>query len=945
MAADGFSLSKSDLLPASHKEASRAETLGGFLINSVHNSLSSDAALSSDELKARTQHSEQLAHVAADTIAMLPGLRASVAGLVRATALLELSGDASAKAWSFARDFAQGVAFNKVSASCLPDGVIGQRVVQRFGGGLLGETAGFALAGSGISLVSSGFRSQTWLDEEKNFSLTHGASEMFKAGTLGALLGVPGGLLASRISKAGLAWGAEGRISHGSALAISGLGAGYFSGAVLGGLQSGMNGGDLKTVLDGMGEGGLAGALSGSIGLAAMARLQIAKSSAGSGNLESESQVFAKKASVEKEPLESTRVTSGPKKLDLELWKSLEIKSEKLNDTETSLRDRVEKLGAGWISNMRYHVTGENAEAVAAASKSFAEFDRNGGMRLLEEQVRTYALNGGTITIPEGYVRKLDEVLALRLKATESTNIYTKGPEHAREVLQAQADLEAHPLKNRAHPADFVHLLEELPDRTLVKDLFIREDRAPSDAWNAKDYEKGFRAAATAGQEDRRITFYAQNRSPLLRDYLKHEWGHLLKWAASSESSRFDEAAILEKDGYHVSKYSRRNNDENWAEHAASLLDPDPDKFLETAHSAPLRTVEIGRALMKALVAVPQSMAGTQQSEIANRIAYIQNHILPEAQATLVEHLQGANTDNAVKAAGLIYKLAGEKEFNLLSDIAKTNANPELREAAFTAGWSKVLQGRTTLAGYDREAVTPSAGEMRRFLVDQATSGNKSRSMALDLLSKLDDSPSRFYYDLLTIDSFSKGSKMSRALDLMDRAPDTAALRKAWQEALKSAGENKDERVNLALRALDRHPRLISEVVDILASEAQPRTRPFLRDLKSHYNSDIAQRAANGLRKIDLETRLDNLSKSLSSGDAKERIAAAQSLAASKDPKAVGALMQAYLSAATEAERSAIANSVKQYISPQIWKFEMRLLKAKSPEHTAKLEQFARRAG
>lgn len=813
MTADSFLLSKSDLLPTSQDERLHAETLAGRAINAVHDAFSSAALLSSQERQARAQHSDQLAEVVADSLAMLPGLRLPAAGLLRATALANVSGDWSKLATNYAKDFVEGAALNKVSNCLLPEGTLGKRITEGLGAGLRAEAVSFAAAGAGMASVTTAFRQDTWLDENKNFSTAQGGMAILKAGIVGGAMSVPAGIIGSRISRTGLAWGSEGRISSTSALAIAGLGSGYLSGTAIGGVQGLLAGGDLKTVLASMNEGGIAGALSGAVGMSALAKLPglkpvtrvTAESIEGPPAFQDATNRLisctTEVSAAERDALirGNNESTSNP---DLGPWKSLEIQPNKLNDSESSLSDRVQMLGVARKGVLvRYYIATENAEEIAAASKDLKEFQKKGGMQLVEDSVRMYEVAGQTITIPESYAQRLDEVLALRLKVAEGTDLYVRGPAHAKEVLQARLDLDAHPLKDKAHPADLVHLLSELPDRSLVKDLFIREDRSPTDAWIAREYEPGFRAAATAGQEDSRITFYNADRSSLLRNYMKHEWGHLLKWAAASESSRFDQAAVLEKDGYFVSNYAKRNNDENWAEHVASLLDPDPDKFLDTAHSAPLRTVEMGRALLKSLSAVPRGLSGDHQAEIANRIAYIQNNVMPEAQSGLLEHMGSGNKENAIMAAGLLDKMGGKDEFNLLADMARTQPNAGLREAAFTAAWGKIIHGRTVSSGYNEVTLKPQISQMRDFLVSQAAPGAKSREIALDFLSKMRDSGSRFYYDLLTMDHV-KENRLSCSLALMDRAPDNDCLRLAWQEALKSAAGNPEQRVNLALSTL-----------------------------------------------------------------------------------------------------------------------------------------------
>ncbi len=939
MTAADFSLSKTDLLPAN--EQAEAETLSGRLINSVHNAFSPEAALNFEQRRQRAAHSDQLAVVAADTIAMLPGLKGPTAGLFRATALIKLSGDVNDLAGNYLKDFAEGLALNKVSSLCFNGGAVASRIESRLGKTLAAETLTFAAAGAGMASVSTAFRPESWL-ENGQFSFQHGSNEILKAGIVGGAFAAPAGILGSKLSHLGMGLAAEGRISSSAALAISGLGSGYLSGVVIGGAQGLAAGGDFRSILQGAGEGGVAGALSGAIGLAGLAslnkNLKLRIETLPESELRTVRNSLAKD-SVEKE-LSRTKDGAGKKSPELELWESLKIKQEKLNDSESSLADRLASLGQPSKMRLRYHVSTAAADEAAALSKTFSEFESRGGMKLVEAEVRVYQSDGIRVMIPETYARKLDEVLSLRFKAAEDVDIYVKGPVHGKEVLQARLDLEAHPLRERAHPADFVQLLQELPDRSLVKELLITDQRSATDAWHAKEYNrKGFRAAATAS-ESGTITVYAQNRSPLLRDYIKHEWSHLLKWAAESESARFDAAAKLEKDAYYISEYSKLNKDENFAEHASALLHPDPDVFLEVVHEAPLRSVEIGKALMKSLGNARFDQAGSHQAEIARRIAYLQKEVMPQAREDLIARLKSGQTENAADAAELLASSGGPEEFKLLAEMARKENRPELREAAFTAAWGRVVQGPTRVSGY-KDVNLENRANMRDFLVSMAERGSKSRELSLDFLSKFRDGESRFYYDLLTIDSY-KGNKLSRAIELIERATDQSGRKVAWQEALKAVGSNKDERVNLALRALERHPRLAADAMDVLIVEAQPRTRSIVRDCLNHYNSDVAQKARIALAKIDMQQRVESLQEKLNSNDARERLQAVSALAATKDTRAPGQVLDAYLNAASKPEADSILAIAREKINPEVWKFELRRKKAAAPNLNLLLDKLMR---
>ena len=923
-------LTKSELLASAPAEVQEEKTLGGKVLGSVSELFSRGQILDAEQRKAVGKRNDELATVAADTVAMLPGLRLSSAGLIRATALVRIDDDAVSLSTNFAKDFVEGAALHKIASMTLPEGQLGKAISAKLGKGLIADSASFALTGAAIASTSTGFKSETWYDASHNFSLAHGTGEILKAGTVGGVMGVPAGLLGKQIANFGLKLAQEGKISTTNALVLGGVGGGYLSGVAIGGAQGYLATGELKGAWYGAKDGGFTGAFTGGIGVFGIHALRANLTVPEISSKKDPSRQFlidapeaAKRDSLERSGHEQ-RVL--PRALDIEQWKKLEISPEKLNDSDATLAERVNKLGAAFNGTAYYYQALPQAAEVAARSRSYHEFVELGGAHLVKDNMRMYNVNRAVVMLPEWYAAQLDEVLNLRLRAAQDGDFYQHGYGRARDVAEAQMQLEAHPLKDRAHPADFVQFLEELPDVNLVSEVLIRPDSSPDNAWKSVEHGYDFRAAATVSHEGR-ISFYAQDRSPYLRDYFKHEWSHLLKWKAESDSKRFDEAAKLEKDGYYVSKYARTNNDENWAEHAAAIMHPDPDKFLITAQEAPLRTFEIMRGIMKSFNAVDPSFRSIHQTELARRQAYVGNELMPVVKQTLFEHVQGTDAAKSKIAADLLGPIANDADMARLHGLAKTSSSDHVREAAFQASWNKLRETRFNVDGYIQRSIGSSRSQMTEFLVDQAQSGNRSRAAALEKLGKMDNASGQFYHDLLTLESY-KGNKLSRVLKLLDDAPETSAQRAAWNEGMKIASNDANLRVDLALRALERHPQLTAEAVNILAIEGQERTRPFLKDLTEHYNARIARKAQEGLEKLDLAVRVADLKGRLKSDVEAERITAAGELAAMRNTKMVPVIVDAMLAAQSTAELNGIKKAVEPFIAQGILRFELRQRKA-----------------
>jgi hypothetical protein len=242
------------------------------------------------------------------------------------------------------------------------------------------------------------------------------------------------------------------------------------------------------------------------------------------------------------------------------------------------------------------------------------------------------------------------------------------------------------------------------------------------------------------------------------------------------------------------------------------------------------------------------------------------------------------------------------------------------------------------------QGVTPktSLGDnqarLRDFLIGQIATNGKSADRALGMLQGMYDPASQYYVALFNNQGPNSTNRLSQALNLMDTAPDTRGLKLAWQQAFNEVKTNQNDRVNLALRAL-RHPRLVQESVDVLAEEAQPRTGPFLNDLSAHWDQRIVEKAREGLVKVERNQRLLDLSNRLQSTDSADRINAAAELAATKDSRSIPNLIDAYMSAASQAEQDAIGAAVKRNISPEIWKFELRRRKGETGANTRVLDR------
>lgn len=896
-----------------------AKTLGGRLIEGVYNVFSSPLPLSHNDRTSRGQRSDQLAEAMADTVAMLPGIKMGSAGVIRAGLLLEMQGSTASTLGKFGKDAIEGAALNKFASLSFGEGSISRRIESNLGKTLQAESARYAVSGLGIGAIKGGFRSESWFDGEGQLSVGQGSFEISKSALGGAVLAIPGGFIGSRIAGAGLALNAKGLISDRVAFATAGLGSGYFSGAAVGGIQALATGADLSTTARYMHESGIVGALTGATTLSLISSLRPSKMD----NLSPKTN----EGSVKIAGVDASE-TYMPKALsELEHRTLTPEVADKLNTpssrdmSDKTLSNRIAQLGSHKPETLQLSFAKVQVNEAARISPDFSTFT-NAGLENRLVPARSYNYKGVNIYVPESYAAGLDEVAKLRIVAAKEKS---SEPGERLLALHAKAGLESNPLKDRAHPADFLQALDELPDRSLIKALLIREDKNPSDPFLAKQHGKPeFTAAATAGS-DGWVTFYKPERNGNIPYYMKHEWGHLLMWAATPEQALFAKAAELEKEdfqakkAYYISEYSKFDLDENWAEHTAGLLSNDTNVFLNVAHNAPVRSTVIGAALVKAMSQARINGQGTHNDVLSRRLAYLEHDVLPVVQNDLAYHVTVTKGPRAVLSAELLGRYSSALEHTLLKNTAKNDVDPVLREAAFEAALRKVTEFNARSDDYSHQVLAPSRSAQRQFLLDQMSPNAKSKDLAFSYFSKLTDENLSWYKDLFDIKKDDPAA-LSKAIRSLESANDRDSQRLAWKYSVDLLDKPND-RVDLALRGLERYPRIREEVTSSLAQDPQERTLPFLSGLKYDSNPRVSRLAEAGIRKFQEETRFKQLTDLVQSDDPTARHNAALKLAETRDMRAAPFIIEAMARSTNPSEQSSMAAAMKTFISPAIWKF------------------------
>lgn len=725
-------------------------TLGGCVIGSVHDLI--DAPESQQEAIERAGKHDFAALVTADTMAMIPKFRGLTAGLARSTLLVDPHAGFGDGVGSFALNFAEGVALNKVGRSMLPGSGLQTFTASRLGGGLAAESATHLTAGFGFGAVKAGFDSQSWIDESGNVSLTQGAGSIATAGTVGALINLPGGLVGMRAANLTNSALRRSAVSPAAASLIVGGTSGYTSGAVVGGIEAVKQGKSFGESLSLINTSGMIGAVTGTAMMAGShfrerpGLLRDAAEYTRSRSLAFEevgARSFKTKRTVEDglEPVGldrlgpppgrirftelNSRLGRGVTETELFLYKPEGVKGpyeskEKFFDF---LKFRTEKVVA-------YDVEGHNARILVKdrpGGKVTGQMETLRQLRLAADTEVPYdRLDFGQRSkIATEWGRTSDRMALL----TEYMPV--ADAEASLPVVAARLKLLSHPDRNLALPEDMIAVLDDLPNANFVKDIVISDEPYIGDLWNKQFYGKSFETAATAGS-DGRITYYRPrvdivdgvDRSVIL-EFGKHEWTHLSGGKSPGHENLARLANLVDKDvpvtetaasenggkdfypaskgaatdKYYVRSYARTEPGEDFAVHMGEeFLSSDVDNFYNLAENAPVRAAVYAKNLSWAL---GQPLAGSRSSlgsMYSHRVEYVQRNVLPEAVKILENRLASGTPAEKAAAAELLVQF-GDPELHTASLIklatdpslaVAPEAVPALKGAGFGQEGSKV---------------------------------------------------------------------------------------------------------------------------------------------------------------------------------------------------------------------------------------------------------------
>ncbi|HEY9713082.1 MAG TPA: hypothetical protein V6C72_06410 [Chroococcales cyanobacterium] len=207
----------------------------------------------------------------------------------------------------------------------------------------------------------------------------------------------------------------------------------------------------------------------------------------------------------------------------------------------------------------------------------------------------------------------------------------------------------------RARPEDIVRELDQLPNSSIVKFVFLTDENSVRDAYFQQfNPDDAILASATT---DGVIGFHRANAADL-KVAVPHEWAHIVE-ATFPENFILYKLALQLENGWNARPYAEVSDEENWAVmFGEQLLNPDYDEFEIAALEAPIRSSVLAQALEEVMYEQPEDRDIPNEPQLAGRIQYIRNISLPWIQDRLLSEVDSDNSERKNAATRLLAALA-----------------------------------------------------------------------------------------------------------------------------------------------------------------------------------------------------------------------------------------------------------------------------------------------
>jgi HEAT repeat protein len=482
-------------------------------------------------------------------------------------------------------------------------------------------------------------------------------------------------------------------------------------------------------------------------------------------------------------------------------------------------------------------------------------------------------------------------------------------------ILQARVALAEHPYGLAALPEDFIPLMDQLPNRANIKQLTLLNEANYMDPWHQQTYNKEFSSAASALQKTGEVTFFQALRddpatpqsSGLLRQFLFHEDTHL----EPDKDGLFAAAANLEKDGYYVSDYAARDENENNSEHRSlGFLNPDQDHFLLTANYSPIRTAVIARQVGDAMAATPKSMESPYAAQYNSRIDFVNAAVLPDVQQQLVDSLAAPDAVTRESAARLLGYLGDQSHQPALADVAANDSDTKVANTAFDSLLRLDSQDPKQQLGKLWELAAPSSDvrelaieKMRTMTPTDRAAGNYANILALM------DSP----------------DNLPRVAEQISQIQSYSAKDTAFRQAMSLGSDWPNFQKNLALVVMRDNPSLRVPALQSLFGKGTEGVRSIAQEYTNDPVWEVRNTAQQLIRQVDNQTLVERSLQEINRGRTLS-IETLNALGLSRSREAIEPLIKASLSGPEET-REAATNNLGRF-SPNIVKYYARLVRA-----------------
>ncbi|MBC7996983.1 MAG: HEAT repeat domain-containing protein [Leptolyngbya sp.] len=950
----------------------KERTLAGNVIGSVRDAFSSN--LTEEEKTKRAESNDFMATIAADTAAMM-SRRVAVGGLIRAGMMADTKGDGRDFALGFVKDGLEGVGLNYLGKMASPGSNAFKFAESRLGVGLKQEMGMHAGTGAMFGVLKAGSDPNAWRDQAGHFSFQSGLNnltdwkKLTTAGLTGAVINVPAGMVGFRIAKSSTVAVANRTGSEAFGTVVGGVLSGSGSGALFGGLDAAMHGKSLKEIgastLDGMYIGAATGgAMSG------WHAFRPSNKPILENTTEAKPNPTGKALSEERlalAPKDDHKLPSDRREIETQGELFWTIKAEKWYSQihfeappKPALVDLHRMIKRTEIVD--YDIRRVNDDPnIPDKFENWAEFSK--WTHVAKERAVVFKVEGinTKIIVPEASEKLHNEIRRLRhlaeIDAPSFDNldgaVRIELQQHAMagnikpllarfgikaetiaQIIRARVELNTNPLYRRALPEDFIPALKELPNPNLVKELVLLEEPSFADKYHRKadDGAKRTAAAATAS-DDGKITFFETNNTlpkgstskGVIREFLSHEWAHLLKHKYAQHSSLFNEAAEFET-GFYAREYAKRQypdhpslkHHENFAVHLGeNLMMPDADSFFTTANHAPIRTTIMAKAMLESMLPgkevvvhpadftariakIPETMPNREK--IVARLNYIAEEIVPIARQKLLEQAASGALTDRLRASMLLGRIGHP------SDVPEAH---RIATQAFDSGLRKSL--------FDSMANISSVNMDARvkFMVGQAKPGMPLREEALTALQTFQHPDAKNFYEVYSL--VGKETNLPRLIEAMENVSNPAAKKVAFDEIVSLAAPNVygEEFINAFLiKTLRTQPSIRLDVLNYASRRLNSTLEPELMRLQRAADPDVAERAKGLLQEVRTKKILENSQRWLHGDDAERKYEAIQELAWLGDNRAVPILLRTVVTAPPKWSNEAIA-ALRHY-SPNI---------------------------